>query len=158
MLGCRCAVTGAPGGVEMSSLSSRFVSGTEFESYEDFNENLKIIVPGNFNFAFDVVDVYAKEDPKKIALVWCNELGEEKVLSFGELKLQSDRAANLFKNCGVGKGDCVMLTLKGRYDFWIAMVGLHKIGAVAIPATHMLRAKDVAYRINKAKLKINKAY
>jgi acetyl-CoA synthetase len=138
----------------MSSLSSRFVSGTEFESYEDFKENLKITAPDNFNFAFDVVDVYAKEDPKKIALVWCNDQGEEKVLSFEELKRQSDKAANLFKNCGVRKGDAVMLTLKGRYDFWISMVGLHKIGAVAIPATHMLRAKDIAYRINKANLKM----
>ncbi len=131
----------------MSSLSSRFVSGTEFESYEDFNENLKIIVPDNFNFAFDVVDVYAKEDPEKRALVWCNDLGEEKIITFAELKRQSDKAADLFRNCGVRKGDVVMLTLKGRYDFWISMVGLHKIGAVAIPATHMLRAKDIAYRI-----------
>jgi acetyl-CoA synthetase len=148
------AVARAPGWVEMSSLSSRFVSGTEFESYEDFNESLKIIVPKRFNFAFDVVDVYAKEDPEKVALVWCNDLGDDLILSFGELKLKSDQAANLFKKYGVRKGDCVMLTLKGRYDFWIAMVGLHKIGAVAIPATHMLRAKDIAYRIEKAKLKM----
>mgnify|MGYP001346003290 FL=1 len=138
----------------MSSLLSRFVSGTEFESYEEFNENLKIIVPESFNFAFDVVDVYAKENPEKLSLVWCNDQGDEKILSFGELKLLSDKAANLFKKCGVRKGDSVMLTLKGRYDFWIAMVGLHKIGAVAIPATHMLRAKDIAYRINKANLKM----
>ncbi|HRW83012.1 MAG TPA: AMP-binding protein, partial [Methanothrix sp.] len=115
---------------------------------------MKIIVPENFNFAFDVVDVYAKEVPYKVALVWCNDLGDEKILTFGELKRLSDKAANLFRNCGVKKGDCVMLTLKGRYDFWICMVGLHKIGAVAIPATHMLRAKDILYRINKANLKM----
>lgn len=90
------AVARAPGWVEMSSLSSRFVSGTEFESYEDFNESLKIIVPKRFNFAFDVVDVYAKEDPEKVALVWCNDLGDDLILSFGELKLKSDQAANLF--------------------------------------------------------------
>ena len=144
----------APGWSQMSSLSSRFVSGTEFKSYEDFKENLKITVPESFNFAFDVVDVYAKEVPYKRALVWCNDRGDELVITFGDLLEKSNRAANFFGRHGVGKGDCVMLTLKGRYDFWIAMVGLHKIGAVAIPATHMLRAKDIAYRIDKAKLKM----
>jgi len=144
----------APGWSEMSSLSSRFVSGTDFGSYEDFKENLKIIVPESFNFAFDVVDVYAKEVPEKRALVWCNDRGDELVITFGDLLEKSNRAANFFEGHGVGKGDCVMLTLKGRYDFWIAMVGLHKIGAVAIPATSMLRAKDIAYRIDKAKLKM----
>jgi len=138
----------------MSSLVSRFVSGTEFEAYEEFKNNMKIMVPARFNFAFDVVDVYAETAPDKKALVWCNDRGDELILTFGELKRKSDQAANLFKNSGIKKGDCVMLTLKGRYDFWICMVGLHKLGAVAIPATHMLRAKDIAYRISKANLKM----
>ena len=138
----------------MSSLVSRFVSGTEFEAYEEFKNNMKINVPERFNFAFDVVDVYAEMAPDKKALVWCNDRGDELILTFGELKRRSDQAANLFKKCGIRKGDSVMLTLKGRYDFWICMVGLHKVGAVAIPATHMLRAKDIAYRISKADLKM----
>ena len=138
----------------MSSLVSRFVSGTEFEAYEEFKNNMKINVPERFNFAFDVVDVYAEMAPDKKALVWCNDRGDELILTFGELKRRSDQAANLFKKYGIRKGDSVMLTLKGRYDFWICMVGLHKVGAVAIPATHMLRAKDIAYRISKADLKM----
>jgi acetyl-CoA synthetase len=75
------------------SLLNRFVSQVEFQSYEDFKQNFKIIVPENFNFAFDVVDVYAKEDPKKMALVWCNDRDEEKLLTFKDLKILSDKAA-----------------------------------------------------------------
>jgi len=138
----------------MSSLLDRFVPRTDFESYEDFKENFKITVPENFNFAFDVVDVYAKDDPDKIALVWCNDLGEEKIIPFGEMKLLSDKAANFFSGRGIKKGDAVMLSLKSRYEFWICMIGLHKIGAVAIPATHMLKKKDIVYRIRRADLKM----
>ena len=138
----------------MTSVLPRFVSGVDFKSYEDFKENFKIIVPANFNFGYDVVDAYAKEAPDKIALVWCNDFGDDKTFTFKELKLLSDKAANLFAKCGVKKGDTVMLTLKSRYDFWICMVAIHKIGAIAIPATHMLKAKDIAYRINKANLKL----
>jgi acetyl-CoA synthetase len=138
----------------MSSLLDRFVPRTDFESYEDFKENFKITVPENFNFAFDVVDVYAKDDPDKIALVWCNDLGEEKIITFEEMKLLSDKAANFFSGRGIKKGDAVMLSLKSRYEFWISMIGLHKIGAVAIPATHMLKKKDIVYRIRRADLKM----
>ncbi|HPE63094.1 MAG TPA: AMP-binding protein [Methanothrix sp.] len=138
----------------MSSLLNRFVSRIDFESYEDFVDNFKIIVPENFNFAFDVVDAYADIDPDKIALVWCNDPGEEKIMTFGEMKRESDKAANFFSCRGIKKGDAVMLSLKSRYEFWIAMIGLHKIGAVAIPATHMLKTKDIVYRIRKADLKM----
>ncbi|KUK44797.1 MAG: AMP-binding protein [Methanothrix sp.] len=138
----------------MSSLLGKFVSRTDFESYENFKENFKITVPENFNFAFDVVDVYAEDDPDKVALVWCNDLGEEKIITFREMKLLSDKAANLFSGLGIRKGDAVMLSLKSRYEFWIAMIGLHKIGAVAIPATHMLKKKDIVYRIRRADLKM----
>jgi len=123
----------------MSSLLDRFVPRTDFESYEDFIENFKIIVPEEFNFAFDVVEIYAEEDPEKVALVWCNDSGDEKILTFGDMKRESDRAANFFRRYGIQKGDAVMLSLKSRYEFWICMIGLHKIGAVAIPATHMLK-------------------
>jgi acetyl-CoA synthetase len=138
----------------MSSLLSRFVSRTDFESYEDFKENLKFTVPKNFNFAFDVVDAYAAMSPDKKALVWCNDNNEELILTFGELKQQSDKAANIFRSCGVKKGDTVMLTLKSRWEFWVCMVGLNKVGAIPIPSTHMLKAKDFVYRIKKADLKM----
>jgi acetyl-CoA synthetase len=114
----------------MSSLLSRFVSKTDYESYEDFKENFKFVVPENFNFAFDVVDAYAAESPKKIALVWCNDNDEEQILTFGDMKWLSDKAANIFRSFGVKKGDTVMLTLKSHWEFWVCMVGLNKIGAI----------------------------
>ncbi|NPV61650.1 MAG: AMP-binding protein [Methanotrichaceae archaeon] len=138
----------------MSSLLSRFVSRSEFESYEDFKENFKIIVPENFNFAFDIVDAYAEDFPEKTALVWCNDHGEEKIITFGELKRLSDQAANLFLRLGLRKGNTVMLTLKSRWEFWVSMVGLNKIGAISIPSTHMLKEKDLVYRIKKGDIKM----
>ena len=138
----------------MSSLLPKFVSRVDYKSYEDFKENLKIMVPENFNFAYDVVDAYAAENPDKRALVWCNDHGEEKIITFRDLKILSDKAANLFSKYGLKKGDTVMLTLKSRWEFWVCMVGLNKIGAVSIPSTHMLKAKDFVYRIKKADLKM----
>jgi acetyl-CoA synthetase len=136
------------------SLLNRFLEKTEFESYEDFRKNFRVKVPENFNFAFDVVDVMARETPDKTALVWCDDFGGEKIISFSEMKLLSDRAANFFKSLGIKKGDSVMLALKGRYEWWYCMLGLHKIGAIAIPATHMLTTKDIVYRIRLADIKM----
>ncbi|SES85732.1 acetyl-CoA synthetase [Methanococcoides vulcani] len=141
-------------GVNMSSFLEEYVSRTEFESYDDYKENFKIKIPENFNFAYDVADRYAKEQPEKRALVWCNDDGEELIYNFRDLKYYSDKAANLFRKYGIKKGDVVMLTLKGRYEFWICILALHKIGAVALPATHMLTTKDVTYRIELAKIKM----
>ncbi|WP_091689932.1 AMP-binding protein [Methanococcoides vulcani] len=138
----------------MSSFLEEYVSRTEFESYDDYKENFKIKIPENFNFAYDVADRYAKEQPEKRALVWCNDDGEELIYNFRDLKYYSDKAANLFRKYGIKKGDVVMLTLKGRYEFWICILALHKIGAVALPATHMLTTKDVTYRIELAKIKM----
>jgi acetyl-CoA synthetase len=138
----------------MSSLLSRFVSRTDFDSYEDFRDSFRITVPERFNFAYDVVDAYADEDPDKIALVWCNDLGEEKSLTFDDLKRQSDKGANVFRKSGIKKGDTVMLMLKGRCEFWICMVALSKLGAIAIPTSHTLKREDIVYRIRKADLKM----
>jgi acetyl-CoA synthetase len=138
----------------MTSLLSRFVSQTDFESYEDFQENFRIIVPENFNFAYDVVDEYAKDCPEKRAMVWCDDSGNERFFTFKDLKYYSDKAANFFVKHGIGKGDYVMLTLKSRYEFWYCLVALHKIGAIAVPATHMLKTRDIVYRIEKADLKM----
>lgn len=138
----------------MSSLLNKFVSRVEFESYEDFKENFKINVPDNFNFAYDVVDKYAEEVPDKIAMVWCDDHDNEQVFTFADMKYYSDKAANFFIKCGIKKGDTVMLTLKARYEFWFCILGLHKIGAIAIPATHMLRSEDIVYRVEQAKIKM----
>lgn len=138
----------------MSSLLKDFVNQTDFSSYNDFRDNFKILTPKNFNFAYDVVDRYAREYPEKRALVWCDDNGKEKIFSFADLKKYSDKTANFFKKCGIKKGDTVMLTLKSRYEFWYTLLALHKIGAIAIPATHMLKPKDIEYRIKKANIKM----
>lgn len=131
----------------------RFLTQTAFTSVEDFKEHLHFIVPENFNFAYDVMDVWAAEKPDKLALLWTNEEGECLRLTFKELKEESDRAASYFLSLGIGHGDMVMLILKRRYEFWLSMLALHKIGAVAIPATHMLTSHDIVYRNNRAGVK-----
>jgi acetyl-CoA synthetase len=136
------------------ALIEKFLKKTEFKSYEDFIHSYSIDVPKNFNFAFDVVDVYAEMEKDKRALVWCNDEGEEAVFTFSDLKSMSNRAANYFKSLGILKGDPVMLILKRRYEFWICILALHKIGAVCIPATHLLTKKDIAYRNNAADIKM----
>lgn len=138
----------------MSSILNKFVNKVEFESYEDFKENFRIIVPNNFNFAYDVVDEYAEQIPDKIALVWCDDHDNDTVFTFEDMKYYSDKAANFFTKSGIKKGDTVMLTLKARYEFWFCLLGLHKIGAIAIPATHMLRSEDIVYRVEQAKIKM----
>nr|WP_279383459.1 AMP-binding protein [Methanobacterium formicicum] len=134
----------------MSSLLEKFVSQVDFESYPDFKDNFRIKTPENFNFAYDVVDEYARLYPEKVALVWCND-DTEKIFTFSDMKEYSDRAANFFAQQGVKKGDRVMLTLKSRYHFWFCILALHKLGAITIPATHMLKARDIVYRIKKCR-------
>ena len=134
----------------MTSLLDKYVSRVEFESYEDFKANFKINIPDNFNFAYDVVDVYAEEQPDKKALIWCDDNGEEKIFTFKDLQYYSNKTANMLKNLGVKKGDNVMLMLKSRYEFWFCILALHRIGAIAVPATHMLTKKDVVYRVERA--------
>ena len=133
---------------------NRFVSKVDFNSYEDFIQNFRIIVPENFNFGYDVVDEAAAANPDKIALVWCDDKGGEKVFTFGQLKHFSDKTANFFSSLGIRKGDPVMLVLKRRFEFWFCILALHKIGAIAIPATHLLTPKDIVYRNNAADIKM----
>jgi acetyl-CoA synthetase len=135
------------------SLIDRYLTQTKFDSYEDFKANYKINVPAEFNFGYDVVDVYAAEDPNKRAIVYCDDYGTSLTFSFADVKLYSDKAANMFKKAGIKKGDAVMLVCKGRYEFWFLFVALHKIGAIGIPATHMLTTKDIVYRIERADIK-----
>ncbi|UTB31432.1 MAG: AMP-binding protein [Methanobacterium sp. ERen5] len=138
----------------MSSLLNEFVSKTDFGSCSDFEKNFRINIPEEFNFSYDVVDKYAEMDPEKIAMVWCNDNDEERTFTFKDLKIYSDKAANLFRESGLVKGDTVMLTLKSRYEFWFCLLGLNKIGAIPIPATHMLKSKDIVYRIESADIKM----
>src|SRR5574344_1509853 len=131
----------------------RFLNQTSFCSQEDFIENLHIKVPENFNFAYDVMDVWAEEEPDKLAILWVNDQGETIRSTFKDLKEQTDQTASYFLSLGIKKGDMVMLMLKRRYEFWLTMLALHKIGAAAIPATHLLTDKDIVYRIRRAGIK-----
>ncbi|MCR5783754.1 MAG: AMP-binding protein [Clostridia bacterium] len=132
----------------------RFVNRIDFDSYEDFCQNFKILVPDNFNFGFDVVDEFAAEDPDREALIWCDDDGNERHFTFGDVKEQSNRAANMFKTLGINKGDKVLIMLRQRPEVWFVMVGLHKLGAVVIPATFQLMAHDIVYRCNAADVRM----
>lgn len=129
---------------------NNFLKKEEFSSYEDFMQGFKVQVPEDFNFGYDVVDAWAKAVPEKEALLWANDKGEVKHVTYGALKNISDQCAAFFQGIGIEKGDRVMLILKRRVEWWYAMVALHKIGAVAIPATHMLTDKDIMYRCHMA--------
>lgn len=127
-----------------------FIDKTEFSSYEDFMENFKVNVPEDFNFGYDIVDAYAESMPEKEALLWTNDDGDVRHVTYRAFKNLTDQCASFLMGIGVEKGDRVMLILKRRVEWWITMVALHKIGAVAIPATHMLTEKDIIYRCHMA--------
>ena len=131
----------------------RFLKQAHFTSMEDFRQNLEYRIPEEFNFAYDVMDAWAEEAPDKLALLWTNDHGMERRFTFGDLKRESDRVAAYFTSLGIGKGDMVMLILKRRWQFWTSIIALHKIGAVAIPATFLLTAKDIVYRCEMASIK-----
>lgn len=110
-------------------------------------EKITLKYPDDFNFGYDVVDRIAGETPAKRALVWCNTEGEEHTFSFADIKRYSNQIANVFRSKGIGRGDRVMVILKRHYEYWFTAVALHKLGAVMIPATHMLTVGDLVYRL-----------
>ena len=103
-----------------------------------------------FNFAFDIVDEIAKKEPDKLAMLHIDKNKVERRISFNDMKRASNQCANYFKSLGIKKGDRVMLILKRHYQFWYAILALHKLGAVAIPATNLLQEHDLDYRFNAA--------
>ncbi len=132
----------------------KFLPRDQFDSYEDFKENYRVNIPENFNFAYDVMDAWALENPNKIAMVWCNDHGEEHRFTFGDLKRLTDKAANLFHSLDISKGDAVMLILKRHWQYWVCTLALEKIGAISIPATIQLTKKDLVYRNQAASVKM----
>lgn len=140
------------------NLAHRYLDRENFTSYEDFAQNLKINVPEYFNFAYDIIDEYARLEPDRLALVWCDDNGEERNFTFADLKLWSDKTANFLKNNGIQKGDKVMLILRRRYEFYFFAFALCKIGAIYIPSTNQLKSKDIVYRNNSASVKMLIAY
>ncbi len=137
---------------------NKFLSKIDYKSYEDLYKNFKITIPNDFNFAYDVVDEYAKTEPKREALVWCDDNDESHIYTFKDLSLASQRTANFLVEQGIQKGDRVMLILRRRYEFWFFLLALHRIGAIAIPATNMLAAEDLEYRFNAAEIKMVVTY
>ena len=135
----------------MSSIYQRFC--TEIKDENGGLKNLTLNYPDNFNFGYDVVDEYAAVSPDKRAMVWCNVENEEHIFTFLDVKRYSNKMANVFREYGIGRGDRVMLVLKRHYEYWFAAVALHKLGAVMIPATHMLTVDDFVYRINASGVK-----
>ena len=125
----------------------------QYATYDDFNKRFHIKRPASFNFAYDVADRIAEAEPERTAVLWTDESGACVRYTFGELKAESDRAANLLAGAGIRKGDKVMLILRRHLQFWPILMALHKIGAIAVPATHLLTEKDIVYRVNAAGIK-----
>ena len=133
----------------------RYVKGSvDYTDYSELKDNFSIEIPENFNFAYDVVDEYARTEPERTALVWCDDNGGERVFSFQDLKIASNKTANFLLSQGIKKGDAVMLILRRRYEFWYFLLALHKIGAIAVPATNLLLKSDIEYRTNAAAIKM----
>ena len=107
----------------------------------------------NFNFAFDVIDALGTKKPDRRAMLHISEDGTERTFTFQDFKKESARCANYFKALGIKKGDRVMLVLKRHYQYWFAILGLHKLGAVGIPATNQLLTKDFVYRFQAGNVK-----
>ena len=137
----------------MNHILKKYCPRIEFDSYEDFFENFQINVPEAFNFGFDVVDEWARVEPEKRALVWCDDHDHERTFTFTDLSRLSNRAANAFSKLGIGKGDVVMCILRRRWEYWVCAVALCKLGATIIPASLQLTRKDVVYRANSADVK-----
>lgn len=135
----------------MRNINLRYVDETYDE--QDLLKTYKTHYPDNFNFGYDIVDDIAVNDPKRRALLWCNDKGDEKTFTFADIKRLSDKAANYLTSMNIKKGDMVLVVLKHSYQFWYVSVALCKIGAIMIPATYMLTKHDVEYRVNAASVR-----
>ena len=138
----------------MDYLLKKYCPRIEFDSYEDFFVNFKINVPEAFNFGYDVVDEWARVEPDKPALLWCNDAGEERRFTFTDISRLSNKTANAFKKLGIGKGDIVMCIMRRRWEYWVVASALCKLGATVIPASLQLTTHDIEYRANKCGVKM----
>ena len=133
--------------------ATRFLTKEKFESYEDYLQNGTPIVPENFNFAYDVIDVIARETPEKRAIIWVDDSGDKKFFTFADLSRMSNAVANYLVSRGLKKGDTVLLFLRRRWEYWVLMMAMHKTGIIPIPSTNQLKAEDIKYRIDTAESK-----
>ena len=129
-------------------ICEKFVKTTEDENRQ--LKNIEFLNTDTFNFGFDIVDEIANKYPDKLAMIHVDKNHVERRFTFKDIKRASNQTANYFRSLGIKKGDKVMLVLKRHYQFWFAMVALHKLGAVAIPATNQLKEHDFEYRFNSA--------
>ena len=125
----------------MRNINLRYVKETYDEN--GLLKHLDIDCPDDFNFGYDIVDDIAVNDPERVAMVWEHENGECRRFTFADIKRLSDKTCNYLASKGIGKGDFVMLVLKHSYQFWFICVALHKMGAIAVPATFMLKSHDI---------------
>ncbi len=135
----------------MRNINTRFVE----EEYDEKGvlTHFDVVCSDTFNFAYDVVDDIALNDPDRRAMMWCNPEGEEHLFTFSDMKTWSDKTAQFFAEQGIGKGDYVMVILRRHYQFWFVATALAKLGAVMVPATFMLKEHDLEYRLNGASIK-----
>ena len=135
----------------MRNINERYVD----ETYDSNGvlQTYSVHYPDTFNFAYDIVDDIAVNDPERRAMVWCNPEGEEHVFTFADMKRWSDKTANMLAGHGIGKGDFVMVILRRHYQFWFTALALNKLGCVMVPATFMLKEHDLEYRLNGASIK-----
>ncbi len=138
----------------MDHILKKYCPRVEFDSYEDFYKNFRIDVPTDFNFGYDVVDEWARVEPEKKALLWCNDDGEEREFTFTDISLLSNKTANAFAKLGIGKGDIVMCILRRRWEYWVIASALCKLGATVIPASLQLTTHDIVYRANTCNVKM----
>lgn len=139
--------------VSAHSAGRQYVCSKFIETKENENGQLEKINFKNedsFNFAFDIVDEIARRDPDKLAMLHIDKNKVERRFTYNDMKRGSAQCANYFKSLGIKKGDRVLLVLKRHYQFWYAILALHKLGAIAIPATNLLQSHDFEYRFNAA--------
>lgn len=136
---------------EMTPIYERYIQLTE--SPEGILQEIRFKDTEDFNFAFDIVDEMGKRDPDRLAMLHVDSQKRERYFTFKDMSRYSDRAAAYFQSLGIRKGDRVLMVLKRHYQFWFAILGLHKIGAVAIPASHLMKKDDFVYRFQSACVK-----
>lgn len=135
----------------MRNINLRYVD--EAYDEQDVLTKFDIHADPDYNFAYDVVDDIAVNDPDRRAMIWCNPEGEEHIFTFADMKTWSDKTANYLSDMGIGAGDKVLVILRRHYQFWFVALALAKLGAVMVPATFMLKEHDLVYRLNGAGIK-----
>ena len=128
--------------------------GCNIGNYDETYRTFSLVTPKYYNFAFDVVDAWAKKDRNHLAMIWVNQQGVEKKFTFWDMMIHSNEAANILMKFGIQKGDRVLLMLPRVPEWWILVLGIMKLGAVFCPSPHMLTVKDIAYRIKVGNFKM----